>query len=58
VPGAPADIPGNNSGTTVNRTFATAGTYIYNCHIHPGMRGSIVVGTTSTGTTSGGNDYP
>jgi plastocyanin len=58
VPGAPTDIPGNNSGTSVNRTFASAGTYTYNCHIHPGMKGSIVVGTTSTSTPSGGNGYP
>jgi hypothetical protein len=27
----------------VTRTFPTAGTYVYNCHIHPGMRGTVVV---------------
>ena len=57
VPGAPADIAGNNSGTSVARTFPTAGTYTYNCHIHPGMRGTIVVGTSATTSTSGGSGY-
>ena len=57
APGAPADIPGNNSSTTVARTFPSAGTYNYSCHIHPGMRGTIVVGTTSS-STMGGNYYP
>jgi plastocyanin len=56
APGAPADIPGNNSSVSVDRTFATAGTYTYGCHIHPGMRGSIAVGATST-TPSGGSGY-
>jgi plastocyanin len=58
VPGAPADIPGNNSGTNVDRTFATPGTYTYNCHIHPGMTGKVVVGTAATTSTSGGGGYP
>ena len=39
----PADIPGNNSNVSVERTFATAGTYRFHCTIHPGMAGSIVV---------------
>ena len=39
----PADIPGNNSSVSVQRTFATAGTYRFHCTIHPGMAGSIVV---------------
>ena len=56
VPGAPADIPGNNAGTSATRTFATAGTYTYSCHIHPGMRGTIVVGTSSA-TTGSGSGY-
>jgi len=59
IAGAPADIPGNNAGTSVSRTFASAGTYVYNCHIHPGMTGTIVVGTTATSdTTMGGGYYP
>jgi len=41
--GAPADIPGNNANVSVTRTFATAGTYHYVCHIHPSMQGTIVV---------------
>ena len=56
APGAPANIPGNNSGVNVDRTFTTEGTYTYNCHIHPGMRGSIVVGTSSAPPV-GGSTY-
>lgn len=41
--GVPADIPGVNSNTTVSRTFNTAGTYTYTCHIHPYMTGTVVV---------------
>lgn len=33
--GLPANIPGDNANVTVQRTFATAGTYHYTCHIHP-----------------------
>jgi plastocyanin len=59
VAGAPADIPGNNATTSVSRTFASPGRYGYGCHIHPGMRGSIVVGaTTTSGPTTGGGYYP
>jgi plastocyanin len=58
APGAPADIPGNNAGTSITRTFASAGTYNYNCHIHPGMRGTVVVGTSSSSGSMGGNYYP
>jgi plastocyanin len=59
VAGAPADIPGNNASTSVSRTFTSAGTYGYSCHIHPGMRGTIVVGTTTTSdTATGGGYYP
>jgi plastocyanin len=42
-PGAPADIPGSNANVSVMRTFPTAGTYGYDCQIHPGMHGTIVV---------------
>lgn len=41
--GVPADIPGSNANVSVQRTFGTAGTYHYTCHIHPQMRGTIVV---------------
>jgi plastocyanin len=43
--GAPAAIDGANANTSVRRTFAVAGVYNYFCHIHPGMRGTIVVGS-------------
>ena len=41
--GAPADIAGNNTNVSITRTFATAGTYAYTCHIHPSMQGTIEV---------------
>jgi plastocyanin len=41
--GAPADIPGVNANTSVTRSFDTAGTFTYTCHIHPYMQGTVVV---------------
>jgi plastocyanin len=41
--GAPADIPGVNANTSVTRTYDTAGTFTYTCHIHPFMQGKVVV---------------
>ena len=41
--GAPANIDGTNANTNITRTFTTPGTYVYNCHIHPGMTGTVVV---------------
>jgi plastocyanin len=42
--GAPANIPTtSNSPTPVPRTFATAGTFDYNCTLHAGMTGTVVV---------------
>jgi len=41
--GAPADIDGANANRSVQRTFTTAGTYQYTCHIHPSMQGTVVV---------------
>jgi len=43
VPGAPADIPGQVSNTTITRTFPTVRTYLYTCSLHPGMDGEIDV---------------
>jgi plastocyanin len=53
APGVPADIPGTNSDTSATRTFSTPGTYTYNCHIHPGMRGTIVVASSTTASDGG-----
>ena len=50
--GAPAAIDGVNANVTVQRTFTVAGVYNYYCHIHPGMRGTIVVG----GVANASND--
>jgi plastocyanin len=41
--GAPANITAPSSNKSVTLTFNTKGTYVYNCHIHPGMRGTVVV---------------
>jgi plastocyanin len=41
--GAPTDIDGTNSNVSIQRTFTTAGTYQYTCHIHPSMHGTVVV---------------
>ncbi|MFI5232726.1 MAG: plastocyanin/azurin family copper-binding protein [Gemmatimonadales bacterium] len=40
--GVPADIP-TSSNTSVQRTFATTGTFSYHCTIHPQMTGTVVV---------------
>jgi plastocyanin len=32
-----------NANTSVTRTFETAGTFTYTCHIHPDMHGKVVV---------------
>jgi plastocyanin len=32
------------SSATVDRTFATAGTYLYFCAVHPVMHGTVIVG--------------
>lgn len=41
--GAPADIPDPTANKSVTRTFTTPGTFVYNCRIHPGMSGTVVV---------------
>ncbi|HJU89307.1 MAG TPA: plastocyanin/azurin family copper-binding protein [Gemmatimonadaceae bacterium] len=56
IAGAPADIPGNNANTNVARTFSIAGTYDYECQIHPGMTGRIVA--RESGSSGGGGPGP
>lgn len=41
--GAPADIPNVLSNTSVTRTFEVTGSFGFECHVHPGMRGTVVV---------------
>ena len=41
--GAPANITEPTSGKSMTLTFNQAGTFEYNCHIHPGMRGTVIV---------------
>jgi plastocyanin len=55
--GAPADIPGVNVNTSVTRAFPTPGTYVYTCHIHPGMTGRVVVSPAATASDSGPTGY-
>jgi plastocyanin len=55
--GAPADIPGANANTSVTRAFTTPGTYVYTCHIHPGMTGRIVVSPRTAASDSGPTGY-
>jgi plastocyanin len=57
--GAPEDIPGVNSNTSIARTFTTSGTFAYHCTIHPGMSGTVQVSnapaTVSTSTPATSN---
>lgn len=41
--GAPANITAPSSNKSATLTFNQAGTFEYDCHIHPGMRGTVVV---------------
>ncbi len=52
--GAPDAIPGTNANMTAARTFTTAGTFEYDCHIHPGMKGKVIVSNASTTPPIGG----
>lgn len=41
--GAPANITAPTANQSVTRTFDTPGTFRFNCHIHPGMTGTVEV---------------
>ena len=41
VTGAPSDIQ-ETANARVQRTFSTAGTFPYDCRLHPGMSGVVV----------------
>ena len=41
--GAPTNIIAPTANATITRMFATAGRYTYNCHVHPGMSGVVIV---------------
>lgn len=43
VAGSPANITGSNANVTKTVTFNAIGTFVYNCHIHPGMQGTVIV---------------
>lgn len=42
VAGAPTNIP-NTANSGVQRLFATAGTFGYDCSLHSGMTGTVIV---------------
>jgi plastocyanin len=44
--GAPQNITGVNTNVSKTLTFTTEGTFVYNCHIHPGMHGTVIVVAT------------
>ena len=62
------DVQSDNMTTgTYSRTFSTAGAYPYQCTLHPGMNGNVIVNASTTGGTgsggtggggTGGGDYP
>ena len=41
--GAPANITAPTANQSVTLTFDTPGTFRFNCHIHPGMTGTVEV---------------
>jgi len=60
--GAPSNIDGANANTSIPRSFSVAGTFVYDCTLHPGMSGSITVGQGSNqppgNPPPGYPDYP
>jgi plastocyanin len=57
--GAPGDIPGSNANTSVARTFGVAGSYGYDCTLHPGMSGTVTVARETNPPPGGGTGgYP
>jgi plastocyanin len=52
--GAPDPITGANANMSMSRTFTTAGTFEYDCHIHPGMKGAVLVSNAATAPPPGG----
>jgi plastocyanin len=50
------DIPDAGAGSSIARTFATAGTYDYQCTRHSGMTGRVVV--AGDGAAPPGNPSP
>ncbi|MEW5915237.1 MAG: plastocyanin/azurin family copper-binding protein [Gemmatimonadota bacterium] len=40
--GAPSNIP-TTSGASISRTFNTAGNFTYDCNLHAGMTGTVIV---------------
>ena len=52
--GAPDPITGSNSNMSQTRTFNTAGTFEFDCHMHPGMKGTVLVSNTATVPPPGG----
>ncbi len=60
--GAPANVA-ITSSATVSRTFNTAGTFTYDCTLHAGMTGSVIVSGSSAGPNytallNGANERP
>jgi plastocyanin len=43
VGGAPSGISSGGYATDISRTFNNAGDFAYNCTLHPGMSGTVVV---------------
>lgn len=52
TPGAPNNI-GVTTNAQVSRTFATVGTFPYDCTLHPGMRGRVLVGVANSESSPG-----